>query len=463
MTVASGQKIPVLPPKMEQVAGSHNSGGGGFLSPDKLVEMTDGFTSYTAATADADTTKGLQEAGTAFVELLLASAEENRANARPSAAFAESTEVGLDVLATNRNAANNDPYGYGYDETDGSGTSGSSKYDEVDERVDTSAPAPELLPTMITEDGEEIFDYEPDSYVFMGSDAEVGPPTTTTTSSVEDSDLNLVQELLVDEAAKFVDASMRSQLAPFGKILQRERDALANGSSQSPASTFSPPSLDQPRDAAATMLFGAPLEASRRLFTTLDAALPETLKPLAAPLSVPSRLAAAAAPLVASEAGDESVLATAEAIVTVLQKTVSPPPPQQDSSPSSPEARDKHATRDGRSEAPTSVLQTLPNLLSAESVRSAQSTTQQALELLTTDDEKVASLRAKVPGAASMLSRRFAANLVSRAVERLQGATTAELATGELREETFTIAARQSAVDAGRQVVSALSSSETRT
>merc|ERR1719230_2214364 len=127
MTVASGQQIPVLPPKMEQVAGSHNSGGGGFLSPDKLVEMTDGFTSYTAATADADTTKGLQEAGTAFVELLLASAEENRANARPSAAFAESTEVGLDVLATNRNAANNDPYGYGYDETDGSGTSGSSK------------------------------------------------------------------------------------------------------------------------------------------------------------------------------------------------------------------------------------------------------------------------------------------------------------------------------------------------
>merc|ERR1712054_269097 len=165
-----------------------------------------------------------------------------------------------------------------------------------------------------------------------------------------------------------------------------------------------PPSLDQPRDAAATMLFGAPLEASRRLFTTLDAALPETLKPLAAPLSVPSRLAAAAAPLVASEAGDESVLATAEAIATVLQKTVSPPPPQQDSSPSSPKARDKHATRDGRSEAPTSVLQTLPNLLSAESVRSAQSTTQQALELLTTDDEKVASLRAKVPGAASMLS-----------------------------------------------------------
>merc|ERR1719230_2455440 len=34
MTVASGQKIPVLPPKMEQVAGSHNNGGGGFLSPD---------------------------------------------------------------------------------------------------------------------------------------------------------------------------------------------------------------------------------------------------------------------------------------------------------------------------------------------------------------------------------------------------------------------------------------------
>ena len=62
-----------------------------------------------------------------------------------------------------------------------------------------------------------------------------------------------------------------------------------------------------------------------------------------------------------------------------------------------------------------------------------------------------------------MLSRRFAANLVSRAVERLQGATTAELATGELREENFTIAARQSAVDAGRQVVSALSSSETKT
>eukprot|EP01041_Mallomonas_annulata_P007088 gene7088-14420_t len=51
-----------------------SSSGGGMLSVKKLVEMTDGFSSYTAATANADRdSKGVQAAGEALSSLLLSS------------------------------------------------------------------------------------------------------------------------------------------------------------------------------------------------------------------------------------------------------------------------------------------------------------------------------------------------------------------------------------------------------
>ena len=93
-----------------------------------------------------------------------------------------------------------------------------------------------------------------------------------------------------------------------------------------------------------------------------------------------------------------------------------------------------------------------------ESLRSATETARQALELLTTDDEKVAGLRAKVPGAASALSRRFAARLLSRGLDRLEGATAAQLSTGEFSEGDLAITARRNVADAAKQVVSALES-----
>ena len=157
MTVASvsrcrSSRAPTLTATPTAAAWAAAAEVGGLLSPDKLQEMTDGFTSYTATT-DADTTKGLEEAGTALAELLLASAEENRANARFSASFASvssspsssssssvaasfdaSDLTSMSTLGANKNAVvNNDPYGYGY-------------YDPAE----TSS-----ITTRITEDGEE--------------------------------------------------------------------------------------------------------------------------------------------------------------------------------------------------------------------------------------------------------------------------------------------------------------------
>ena len=104
----------------------------------------------------------------------------------------------------------------------------------------------------------------------------------------------------MDEAAKFVDAAVRSQLEPIGRILESSStsssslspsasSASASAAAAAASSSSSSTSTSSPTEAAASLLFGAPLQASRALYS------PQRRAPRAAPASggAPRRAVAA--------------------------------------------------------------------------------------------------------------------------------------------------------------------------